>query len=91
MLDPNTLITRSPDCIASEIDGEIVLIDIASSRYFGFNPVGSEIWRLLEQPSSLETLRGAIADIFEGDAARIEQETVAFVELLADRQLVTLS
>ena len=90
MLDPKTIITRNPDCIASEIDGEIVLIDISSSRYFGFNPVGSEIWRLLEEPSSLEALCGAIADLFEGDAARIEQETVSFVELLADRELVAL-
>lgn len=87
--EPTTPLVRSPDIIASEVDGELVLISIQDGKYFGLDAVGSEIWRLLEQPRSTTSLVEALQAHFDGDGAAIEQETVTFLDQLAAQSLVT--
>lgn len=36
------------DVLAREVEGEAVLLDLASGRYFGLNASGARIWALLE-------------------------------------------
>ena len=89
--DPSAQFVRSPDVIASEVDGELVLISIEDGRYYGLDPVGSEIWRQLEAPRSLGALIEALQAHFEGDAATVERETIAFVDQLAAQSLVRVA
>lgn len=87
-LDPSAPLVRSPDIIASEVDGELVLISIQDGKYYGLDAVGSEIWRLLEEPKSVAALVAALQAHFEGDAGAIEQDTIAFIDQLAAQTLV---
>lgn len=86
---PSTPLVRSPDIIASEVDGELVLISIEDGKYFGLNAVGSEIWRLLEAPRSTEDLVSALKDHFDGDGETVEREAIAFIDQLAAQSLVS--
>ena len=86
--DPSTPLVRSSDIIASEVDGELVLISIQDGKYFGLDPVGSEIWRLLEEPRSTEALVEALTARFEGDAGEVERDTLAFIDELASHALL---
>ena len=86
--DPSAPLVRSSDIIASEVDGELVLISIQDGKYFGLDPVGSEIWRLLEEPRSTAALVEALKGQFEGDAAEIEGDALAFIEELASHALL---
>jgi len=90
-LDPGALLTRSPDIVASEVDGELVLVSVQDGKYYGLDPVGSEIWRQLEQPRTVTALTAALQQHFDGDAATIERETVAFIDQLAAQALVTVA
>jgi hypothetical protein len=86
--DPSAPLVRSPDIIASEVDGELVLISIEDGKYFGLDTVGSEIWRLLEAPQSTNALVEALKAQFEGDADDVERDTLAFIDELATHALV---
>ncbi|MCP3929983.1 MAG: PqqD family protein [Bacteroidetes bacterium] len=46
----------SPEVVFQEIDGETILLDMNGEQYFGLNEVGTRVWQLLQEPSSLETL-----------------------------------
>ena len=37
----------APDILSRILDGEAVLLDLASGTYFGLNPVGSRVWELI--------------------------------------------
>lgn len=87
-LAPGSILTASPDAIASEVDGEVMLICVTSGRYFGLDSVGSEIWRRVQAPLSLGALTAQLKAHFSGDDAVIAQETEAFVATLVDRGLV---
>ena len=86
--EPSAPLLRSPDIIASEVDGELVLISIQDGKYFGLDTVGSEIWRLLEEPRSSAALVAALQAQFEGDADEVERDTLAFIDELASNGLL---
>lgn len=85
---PATILSASPDAIASDVDGEIVLISVATARYFGLDAVGSEIWRRLQAPTRLADLCSGLREAFDGDPDTIEREAIAFVTQLTERGLV---
>lgn len=87
-LDPSARLRRSPDIVASDVDGELVLINIDDGKYYGLNPVGSAIWRQLEAPQSMTALVAALTEEFDGDPAIVERETIAFVGELTGQSLV---
>ena len=87
-IDPSAPLTRSPNIIATEVDGEMVLMSIEDGKYFGLDPIGSEIWRRLEEPKSAEALTAELKDHFEGDPDAIERETRDFLDKLAENALL---
>jgi hypothetical protein len=84
----NARLVRAPEIIATEVDGELVLMSIEDGKYFGLDAIGSEIWRRLEDPKSVEALTGELQGHFDGDPATIERETLDFLDKLSDHKLV---
>ena len=89
VIESETVLTASPDAIGSDVDGEIVLISVTTGKYFGFDTIGSEIWRRLQAPISLGDLCAGLQADCDGDAVTIEREAREFVAKLAERGLVT--
>ena len=86
--DPSATIVRTSEAIATEIDGEIVLIHIEDGKYFGLDPVGSEIWRRLETPKRVDALCDELKAHFEGDPNMIEREALVFLDQLSESRLL---
>ncbi|MES2441562.1 MAG: PqqD family peptide modification chaperone [Pseudomonadota bacterium] len=86
--EPTTRLVRASQIIATEVDGEIVLISIEDGKYFGLDAIGSEIWRRLEEPRSVEALTAELQDHFDGDPETIERETLDFLDKLSEQKLL---
>jgi coenzyme PQQ synthesis protein D (PqqD) len=78
----------SPDVIFRDLEGEAVLLDLASGRYFGLNAVGTRVWMLLESGSTVDGAAAAIAAEFDADPAEIARDVDDLVADLAARGLV---
>ncbi|MBO9711572.1 PqqD family peptide modification chaperone [Sphingomonas sp.] len=85
---PDAIIVRTSEALATEVDGEVVLIRIEDGVYFGLDQIGTEIWRRLAAPKQVSVLFEELREHFEGDSGRIEQETLAFLAELAENRLV---
>lgn len=48
--------------LVRELDGESVLLDLDSGRYFGLNATGVRIWALLAEGSDLGAIRARLAE-----------------------------
>ena len=86
--EPDATIVRTSETLATEVDGEIVLISIRDGRYFGLDQVGSEIWRRLETPKRVDALCAELKEHFDGDPDTIERETMTFLDTLSGSNLV---
>ena len=78
----------SPDVVVRELDGESVVLDLSSGRYFGLNGVGTRVWQLIGQGNAVDGLIKAVAAEYEADEATIERDVLALVEELETRGLV---
>ncbi len=47
-IGPDTIIQRKSDLLFNEIDGEVVMLSVENSEYYGMDKVGSRIWELLK-------------------------------------------
>ncbi len=79
-MTPDISLRPSADVIFRELEGEAVLLDLASGRYFGLNGVGTRVWMLLEAGSTPAEVVSTIAAEFDaapGDVARDVDELLA--------------
>lgn len=88
-LPTNGRLQRRSDSIATEIDGEVVVMSIATGRTFGLDKRGSRIWALLEQPATVDALVGALLPHYDTTAERCRADVETFIEQLITHQLVT--
>ena len=82
---------RSDEALFQEVDGESVLLDLSSERYFGLDPVGTRIWSLLEDHDSLQAIADILCEEYDADPERIGTDLVALIGQLRDAGLVTLN
>lgn len=82
---PSANFVRNPDLVATDMDGETVMMSIERGEYFGLGGVGSRVWELLAQPTSLAQLADAIGAEYEVDASTCLADLQRFVaDLLAN-------
>lgn len=72
----------SKDVMVRHLEGEAVLLDLGSQRYFGLDEVGSRIWDLLAEGRALAEVVDALAAEYEVERARLEGDVTELVERL---------
>jgi coenzyme PQQ synthesis protein D (PqqD) len=78
----------SADVLAAHLEGEAVLLDLASKRYFRLNATGAAIWRGLEAGKSRDEIVNALLDGFDVDAEVAAQAVDAAIAELERRGLL---
>lgn len=80
-----------PDVVWRLVEGEVVLLNIATGQYYSLDEVGSRVWSLLPSTgSSLEGLRNALLEEFDADPSDIDRDLQdLFGRLLAADLVVT--
>jgi len=84
----NDRIRINPIVLATDVDGEVIMMDAERGAYYGLNAVGSDIWNRLTEPMVVADLCGILARAYDAPADRIEAETLELVQVLAEKNLV---
>ena len=83
-----TRFVPSPDALARELNGEILVLDLKSSHYFGLTGTAARIWQLIEAGHGPDSAAEALALEFDADQGLIRNEVTEFVTELVDRGLL---
>jgi hypothetical protein len=78
----------SRDALSRELDGEVLVLDLRTSLYFGMTGTAARIWQLLEAGGTRESIVAALAQEYGGDAAVIAADVDRFLSDLVARGLV---
>lgn len=65
----STTVERAKDQISCEVDGEVVILNLNSTSYFGLDEVGAYIWDWLSEPRTVGEICKAVLDHFDVDEA----------------------
>jgi hypothetical protein len=81
----------SDDAVFREIDGEAVVLNLASGIYFGLNSVGTRAWQLIEQLGALDAVCSALVEEFDVDRQTAARDLTGLVSELSARRLVEVA
>ncbi|HSK21298.1 MAG TPA: PqqD family peptide modification chaperone [Longimicrobiales bacterium] len=85
-----TVVARSDEPVAVEVDGTVVMMSIDQGMYFGLEGVGSRIWALLDRPRRVSDVCEALTQEFDIAADACRREVLRFLEELRAAQLIRI-
>jgi hypothetical protein len=80
----------SPEVLFRELDGEAVLLDLNTERYYGLDDVGTRIWQLLSEQGDVAAARDLMLAEYQVDSETLSQDMADLLGRLAEAGLVTL-
>ncbi|MDH4085157.1 MAG: PqqD family protein [Nitrospira sp.] len=87
MLD-RTVLLPSPDVQGTNMDGETVLLDLSSGRYYTLNRVGSVIWEHCTGHHTISDIQAVLCDRFDVASERALDDLVTLVTQLTQEGLL---
>jgi hypothetical protein len=76
------------DVLSRDLDGEAVLLDLRSGRYFGLNGTGARVWALLKDGLERVDIAEQLVEEFDVDVDTARADVDAFVDTLIERALI---
>ena len=83
-----SIISVSPDQVSSQLGDESVILNVKTGTYFGLNEVGSRIWSLIQEPTSLDKVIQTLLDEYEVDPGQCESDVLDLIKELINAALI---
>jgi len=89
-MEEGGLRVNSPHVIHETIDGEVIVINLASGNYYSVKGAGADIWDVLQSSPGINAsaITAAIVSRFDRASEAVEHEIAAFLEHLRQEDLV---
>lgn len=78
------------DVVSRELEGEQVLLDMASGAYFGLNEAGSLIWKLLLESKSKAEITTEIVSSYEVTPEEATKDIEQLFSLMQEKNLLKI-
>jgi hypothetical protein len=82
---------NSPHVIHETIDGEVIIINLASGNYYSVKGAGADVWDVIQSSPGADkgSIAAAIATRFGRESDHIQREIDDFLDALEREELVT--
>ncbi len=81
-------VSRSTEQVSADLEGDAVILNVKSGKYYSLNPVGARVWQLIESPISLKALHAALMEEYDVESDRCKEDLLQLIEKLVDAGLV---
>lgn len=88
MVSLNSCISKNKKVPWRIVEGEALLVDVDKGEVIHLNPVGAEIWNLIEGKKSVSDIVVHIYNTFEVDKETAKKDTLEFLERLIEKSLI---
>ena len=80
---------QAGNVVATDMDGETVMMDVQQGSYFALSGSGPQIWKQLEEPKNIDEVIEALSEAFEtSEVHDLEDEVTGFIAKLLEMDLV---
>ena len=90
MGDLMTRVTVPESVLFRDLDGESVLLETGSGRYYGLDAVGTRMWNLLQRHGEIEAVCRDLLLEYDVPEVRLREDLAKLVEDLSARGLLQL-
>src|SRR5712692_9270844 len=83
-----SVVTAAKDQVSCDLAGEAAILNLKSGVYYGLDPVGARIWKLIQEPRSVDEIRKALLDEYDVEPERCQSDLLALLEKLQAEGLI---
>lgn len=83
-------VTISPRVMMRELDGEAVLLDLNTERYYGLDDVATRMWFLLSELGDVRQVRERLLEEYDVAPEVLDRDLAHLIEQLAQMGLLTI-
>jgi len=83
-------IAVSPGQVSCDLAGEVAILNLKDSVYYGLDSVGASVWSLIQQPKTFAEIRDALLGIYEVESAQLESDLQVLLGELSERGLIEI-
>lgn len=87
----DSVVQSAKNHVASELAGEVVILNLSNGTYYGLDGVGVDVWQQIQQPTSVAAIRDAILAEYDVDANECEQDILALLADMATSGLIEIA
>jgi len=87
--DQKLIVTE--DTLINVIEGEAVLLNLKSEKYFGLDPVGTRMWTLLTTSDSIQSAYETLLDEYDVGAEKLRLDMQGLIEKLIANGLMEVA
>lgn len=88
MININNVVSRRNDIDTTDLNGEIVMMDLEKGRYFSLNGVGSRIWEIIEEPIGINKIVDSLLEEYDVSRNECEENVLEFLGKLDDANII---
>lgn len=85
------LIRRNKELLSSEMNDELVMMNLESNNYFGLNKVGKYIWEFLEEEQTLDNLCEKLTSKYDVSFEQCKSDITPFINKLKELNIIEVS
>ncbi len=86
-----SIIVAAEAQVSCEVDDEAALLNLTTGVYYGLDPMGAYIWRLLSSPTSVQSLQDQIVREFGPDEDVVRKDVIDFLTEMQNAGLVEVT
>lgn len=90
MININNVVSRRNDIDTTDLNGEIVMMDLEKGRYFSLNGVGSRIWEIIESPIEINKIVDCLLEEYDVNRNECEENVLEFLGKLEDANIISV-
>jgi Coenzyme PQQ synthesis protein D (PqqD) len=87
-ISQDSIVCWSGAPVATEVNDEVVLMNLERDRCYGLGSTGSEIWRKLSAPIRVSDLSAQLAEAYEAAPGQIEADLLRTLREFAAEGLI---
>ena len=84
----DTYIKRNNEVFASQIDDEVVMMNIQSGKYYGMDTIGSRIWELINEKIQVQQVVDQLLEEYDVSQEQCKNDVLEFLKELNENKLV---
>ena len=85
-----TILKRKSGLMTADMNGDAVMMDISTGKYFNLGQSGGRIWELLEQSMSVENLIKALIAEYDISYEKCMEDILPFLQQMVDKGLLII-
>ncbi|TWH45939.1 lasso peptide biosynthesis PqqD family chaperone [Sporomusa sp. KB1] len=87
----STVVMRAAGLVATDLEGEKVMLDIEKGLYYGLDSIGSRIWDLMEQPQPMTSIVSVLMDEYEVAQQQCEADVLVLLNQMYAAGLLNIA